>query len=78
MDLQARKLDIIEYLIRLKDEKIFNIIEDLILRSKSGMDIPFRPLTKEELIERAKKSNEDYSSGKFIQQKKLEVESNKW
>lgn len=78
MDLQARKLDIIEYLIKLKDEKIFNIIKDLIIRSKSGKDIPYRPLTKQELVERAKKSNEDYLSGKFIEQEKLEVESNKW
>jgi hypothetical protein len=78
MDLQTRKLDIIEYLIKLKDEKIFNIIEDLIIRSKSGKDIPYRPLTKQEVIERAKKSNEDYLSGKFIEQEKLEVESNKW
>ena len=78
MDLQTRKLDIIEYLIRLKDEKIFYLIEDLIIRSKSGQDIPYRPLTKQELIERAKKSNEDYLSGKFTDQKKLEIESKNW
>ena len=34
--------------------------------------------SKEELIQRAKKSNEDYASGKFISQEDLEIQSENW
>lgn len=78
MDLETRKLDVIAFLINLKDEKIFNRIEDFIIKSKSGKNIPYESLTKKELLKRAKKSNEDYFSGKLIEQEKLEIESNKW
>ena len=78
MDLQTRKLNIIEYLIGLRDEKIFSLIEDLIRKSRSGQDIDYRPLTQEELIERAKESNKDYISGNITDQEELEKESKSW
>ena len=78
MDLQTRKLNIIEYLIGLKDEKMFRIIEDLIKKSKSDKELPYRPFTEQELIERAKKSNKDYLAGNFTDQEELEIESKKW
>lgn len=78
MDLQTRKLNIIEYLIGIKDEKIFSIIEDLIKKSKSDKELTYRPFTQQELIERAKKSNKDYLAGNFTDQDELEVESKNW
>ena len=78
MDLQTRKLNIIEYLIGLKDEKMFRIIEDLIKTSKRAKKLPSRPFTEQELIERAKKSNKDYLAGNFTDQDELEIESKKW
>ena len=78
MDLQTRKLNIIEYLIGIKDEKIFSIIEDLIKKSKSYKELTYRPFTQQELIERAKKSNKDYLAGNFTDQDELEVESKNW
>ena len=78
MDLQTRKLNIISYLIGLKDEEIFTKIEDLIRKSKPGKKRHYKPFTEKELIERAKKSDQDYLSGKYTDQEKLETESKKW
>ena len=78
MDLQTRKINIIEYLIGIKDEKIFSIIEDLIKKSKSDKELTYRPFTQQELIERAKESNKDYLAGNFTDQDELEVESKNW
>jgi hypothetical protein len=64
MDLQTRKLNIIEYLIGLKDENIFKVIEDVINQSKTGKELSYSPFTQKELIERAKKSNEDYPANR--------------
>ena len=76
MDLQARKLYIIEYLIGLKDETVFNIIEKIINESKNTS--ANKSFTQHELIERAQISNQDYLSGNFKDQKQLEAESKNW
>ena len=76
MDLQTRKLNIIEYLIGLTDETVFNIIEKIITESKNKS--VGRRFTQEELIERAVKSNQDYQSGNIKDQNQLEAESKNW
>nr|NQU92109.1 hypothetical protein [Bacteroidota bacterium] len=79
MDLQTRKLNIIEYLIGLNDEDIFQHIENIIDKSKASPQIKkINKFTNQELIERAKKSNEDYLLGKFTDQEHLEAASKKW
>ena len=62
MNLQARKLDLIEYLIQVNDEKVIDQIERLIDKSKRAS------LSQDELISRAQKSNLDYQTGKFKSQ----------
>lgn len=76
IDIQTRKLNIIEYLIGLEDEKVFEKIETTILKSKKAASI--RPFTNEELIARAEQSDRDYFSGKTITQEDLEKESKNW
>ncbi|MBZ0243247.1 MAG: hypothetical protein K8F24_08550 [Bacteroidales bacterium] len=78
MDLQTRKLNLIEYLIGIQDEKIFQRIEDSINKTLQTANQPLRQFTQQELTERALKSNEDYHLGKFQDQEKLEKESNNW
>ncbi len=78
MDLQTRKLNLIEHLIRLQDEKIFRRIEELINKSSNQQDEPLKRFTKEELIERAKKSNVDYHAGNTMTQEQLEADSKNW
>jgi len=78
MDLQTRKLNAIRYLINVQDEKIFNEIEATIYTVRSQEEAKPLPFTRKQLVERAKRSNEDYLSGKFKTQEQLEVESENW
>ena len=78
MDLQTRKKHLIEYLLGLQDETVFQRIEDSINKTRYATTKSLRQLSSQELIDRAKKSNEDYLSGKFIDQERLEEESSNW
>lgn len=78
MDLQTRKLSVIEYVIGIQDEGIFSIIEDTIKKSKKEKNRSLRPFSQEDLIVRAKRSNEDYLSGNYKTQEQLEIESINW
>jgi hypothetical protein len=80
MDLQTRKLKAIEYLIGLRDEKIFSIIESTIVEvQKQQTDHrKVKPFTVEQLMDRANRSTKDYHSGKFKTQEQLEKESENW
>jgi len=78
MDLQTRKLNLIEYLIRLQDEKMFKIIEDSINKSMKTNDKEIKPFTQEELISRANESNANYLNGDTKTQDQLETESKDW
>jgi tryptophan 2,3-dioxygenase len=77
MDLQTRKLKAIEYLIGLRDEKMFRKIEFTIeeVRNLETVRKNARPLTAEQLVDRAKRSNNDFLSGRFKTQEELEKES---
>ena len=77
MDLQTRKLNVIEYLIRLQDDNMIQEIENLISESKIG-DKKFQQLTENDLLNRAIKSNTQYESGEFVDQDELEKESKSW
>ena len=82
MDLQTRKLNAIGYLIELKDEKIFSKIELTILENQThpgqNKKNELKPLTQQQLIERAKLSNKDYLTGRYKTQEQLELESKNW
>jgi hypothetical protein len=80
MDLQTRKLNVIEYLVGIHDEKVFRKIEDAIteVKKKQTINQSFNPFTREQLIDRAKRSNLNYQSGKFMTQEQLEKESENW
>lgn len=74
MDLQTRKLNLIQYLLNLQDENLFNKIESFIITKEKDL----KPFTKDELVARAEKSNQDYLEGKFISQDELETQSENW
>lgn len=80
MDLQTRKLNAIEYLAGLRDEKIFRKIESTITEvQKAQIEKRIvKPFTQKQLIERAKQAEQDYLSGKYKTQEQLEEESENW
>jgi len=80
MDLQTRKLNAIEYLVGLRDEKIFRKIESTITEVQKTQIVKrsLKPFTQEQLIDRAKRSTLDYQAGKYKTQEQLEKESKNW
>lgn len=80
MDLQTRKLKAIEYLIGLRDEKIFSKIESTIVEVQKQQTVhrKVNPLSTEQLIDRANRSTKDYQTGRFKTQEQLEKESENW
>jgi len=78
MDLQTRKLNLIEYFVRLADEKIITIFEDIIIELKSDNSRKLKPFTQQELLDRARKSNQDYLEGNYRTQEIVELESQSW
>ena len=78
MDLQTRKLNAIKYLVNLQDEKIFKKIEATIDTFKSEKDTESAHFTPKQLVDRTKRSNEDYLAGRFKSQDQLELESENW
>ncbi|MFA6402974.1 MAG: hypothetical protein WCX31_15340 [Salinivirgaceae bacterium] len=80
MDLQTRKLNVIEYLIGLKDEKIFQKIESTVFHSMKVVEAErsIKPFTQKQMVERANQSNQDYRNGNIKTQEELEKESQNW
>ena len=80
MDLQTRKLKAIEYLVGLRDEKVFSKIESAIVEVQNQQIVKrnVKPFTQEQLIERANRSSKDYLSGKFRTQDQLEKDTENW
>lgn len=78
MDLQTRKLNLIEYLIGINDENAIVILEEAANKTRGAKGNKYLPFTEQEIIDRAKESNEDYRKGKVIDSKKLEAESENW
>lgn len=80
MDLQTRKFKAIEYLVRLKDEETFSIIESTIreVEKQQNKHQTLKPFTVEQLIERASESSADYLSGRYTYQEQIEKESDNW
>ena len=80
MDIQSRKLKAIRSLIGINDEQLLSKIEAIITeaqKSETAVE-DVEPLTEQELLERAKRSNDDYAKGKIKTQDQLEEESKNW
>jgi hypothetical protein len=80
MDLQSRKLKVISYLIDIQDEKVLDQIEAAVIgvRGKRKVSTTTVLLTPKQIVERAKKSNDDYQAGRVRTQEQLEKESEMW
>lgn len=80
MDLQTRKLNAIEYLAGIRDEKVFRKIESTITEVQKAQieKRNVKPFTQQQLLDRAKQSEQDYKSGKIKDQEQLEKESENW
>ena len=76
--LQLRKISLIEYLLGIQDEKVFDKVESNIHKSIKSLkpgDIVF---SKDEITERAEFSNKQIKKGLVLNQKELEAQSKNW
>ena len=79
MDLQTRKLNLISYLTEIQDEIFIEKIEKFIFNKTNTDSNPeTRRFTKQDLLNRAEKSNRDYEKGRTISQEDLENISANW
>ena len=78
MDLQTRKLNLIELILNLNDKKAFTVIEEVINEVERSTGKGLKTFTKDEMISRAEESNADYIAGKIKNQDQLEDESKNW
>jgi hypothetical protein len=77
-DLQIRKMNLIEYLLGIQDEKIFAKIEAGIQKNFKSIKPEDVILTQDDLIERAQFSNRQIRKGLVLSQKELEIQSKNW
>ncbi len=76
LNIKERKLNIIEQLIILNDEEIFDQVEELINSSLKRPQL--KKFSEQELEERAKISNENIENGDVFSQEDVAKLSQKW
>lgn len=76
LNIQERKLNIIEQLIILNDEKVFKQVEELINSSLKRPQL--KKFTKQDLEKRAKISDENIEIGEVYSQEDVERMSQNW
>ena len=78
MDFSLRKLYLIEWLESLQDEVLIAKIEQLKNKTNSGAANTIQPMSKEEMILRAEKAEQDIVSGNLFSSEELKKESENW
>lgn len=76
--LQLRKINLVEYLLGIQDEKLFAKVEANIHKSFKTLKPNEIIFSKEDLIERAEFSNKQIKKGLVLNQKELEAQSKNW
>jgi hypothetical protein len=68
MDIEARKIELIQEIIKLKSEKVISALEDFFATKEESV---LKPFTIEELEERIAKAEDDFEKGRFISHEEL-------
>lgn len=68
MDIQTRKLNFIQEILAVSNEKILDKLESLLRKEQQDLD----PVLKEKLTSRALKANEDITTGNVYSRKEAE------
>ncbi len=77
LNFQARKLQTIGFLINIQDEVVFRKIEEKI-KETLLTETNIKQFTQNQLVKRAKRSNDDFKNGRCISQENLMKESENW
>lgn len=77
MNIQLKKLNLIERLMLLQDESIINKMEKM-LRLPAKKELTQKPMTLDEFYARVEESENAIRQGKIISQQSLEKEAENW
>jgi hypothetical protein len=75
---KLRKMSLVEYVLGIQDEQLFNSLETTIQDSLKKANIQPAAFTKEEVLQRAEISNQQIKEGKVLSQSDLEKQSENW
>lgn len=76
-NLSVTKLDLIAYLVNLKDEAILKELAAVMVKHKIANPSGSK-LSKQDLVNRALQANKDYETGNYTSQEQLALDSEKW
>ncbi|MBU2939549.1 hypothetical protein KO494_08345 [Lacinutrix sp. C3R15] len=79
MDLQTRKLELIQEFLKIQSEDVISRIEKILKKENKNLNNEdFKPMTIEEFNSRIDKSMEDSTNGQLIESSKLKAKIDKW
>ncbi len=79
MDLQSRKLELIQEFLKVQSEDVIIRLEKILKKeNKNSENSDFKPMTIEEFNSRIDKSMNDSRNGKLIESSELKAEIDKW
>ena len=79
MDIAVKKVELIEWLAKVKDKAVIRKVENLKNQSlKESYEAKLKPMSSKAYKTILEKSEEDYKQGRVISQKALEKESENW
>ena len=79
MDMAVKKVELIEWLVRVKDKSMIKKVESLKNQSiKESYEAKLKPMSSKAYKAMLETSEKDYKQGRVISQKALEKESDNW
>ena len=78
MDIQTRKIEFVQELLKLENEELLTQLEDLLHSVNSSNDSDFKPMSVTELNKRIDQSIDDSKNEKLTSTNDLILEIDKW
>ena len=78
MDIQSKKLSLIQWLSDLQDEAVINILDSMRTKLDKNSFDPSKLISSEELILKLERSMKDYENGDYLTLEELQQEIKKW
>lgn len=79
MDLQTRKLELIQEFLKIQSEDVISRLEKILRKeNKISENEDFKPMSKEEFNSRIDQSMADSKNGRMIESRELKAKIDKW
>lgn len=78
MDIQTRKIEFVREFLKMQNEELLTVMENLLHSTKKDSTSELHPMSVEELNKRIDKSMEDSKNGKITKSSDLITEIQKW